>query len=65
MATTTPLKDFYGKIIGYVDIEANGDKTLKDFTGKILGRYHKASNTTRDFYGRIVAQGDCLTMLLK
>lgn len=54
------IKDFYGKVLGFVDTDANGDKIAKDFYGKIVGRYKKSSNTTYDFYGRIVARGDAI-----
>lgn len=54
------IKDFYGKVLGFVDTEANGDKIARDFYGKIVGRYKKSSNTTYDFYGKIVARGDAV-----
>ena len=52
------IKDFYGRILGYVEIEPNGNKIFKDFYRRILGRYDKALNATKDFYGRIIAKGD-------
>ena len=58
------IKDFYGRIIGYIQTQPNGDKTVRDFYRRILGSYNKATNTTRDFYGRIVARGDQSSMLL-
>ena len=60
----TPIKDFYGRIIGWVQEDSNGNKKLTDFRGRINGRYDKATDTTRDFYGRVVAKGDQLSMLL-
>ena len=54
------IKDFYGKVLGFVDTDANGDKIARDFYGKIVGRYKKSSNTTYDFYGKIVARGDAI-----
>lgn len=60
------IKDWQGRIIGIVDTDTvTGNKIIKDFSGKILGKYDKRSNTTRDFYGRVVAKGDNLSMLLK
>lgn len=60
-----PIKDWTGKILGFIDTdERTGDKTLRDFYGKIKGRYIKRLNVTRDFYGRQVAKGDQLVMLL-
>ena len=60
------LKDWSGRIIGYVETDTiTGNKILRDFYRKILGKYDKASDTTRDFYGRKVARGDQLLLLLK
>lgn len=61
---TQTIKDFSGRIIGYIDEQPNGDKIVKDFYQRVLGKYHKQSNTTRDFYGRVIAQGDASAMLL-
>lgn len=58
------IRDFYGRIIGYIQTQPNGDKIVRDFYRRILGRYNKATNTTRDFYGRIIARGDQSSMLL-
>lgn len=58
------LRDWKGKIIGYIQFYPNGDKQISDFYRKIKGKYDAKQNVTKDFYGRIVAQGDCLTMLL-
>jgi hypothetical protein len=52
------IKDWRGKIIGYIETDNNGNKIVKDFYRKILGRYDKRSNVTKDFYGRLVAKGD-------
>lgn len=60
----TPIKDFYGRIIGWVEDEPNGNKILRDFYGRVLGKYDARSDVTRDFYGRIITRGDNLSMLL-
>lgn len=65
MAQRETLKDWTGKIIGFVDRESNGKKTLRDFHGRILGTYDPSLNVTRDFYGRQVAKGDQLMTLLR
>ena len=64
MSVKTNIKDFYGRVIGTVVEENNGDKTIKDFYGRPLGYYKKGRNVTTDFYGRVVASGEQLTMLL-
>lgn len=52
------LKDFYGRIIGYVETKSNGDKIYKNFYKRTVAKYIKASNKTVDFYGRIIGSGD-------
>lgn len=52
------IRDFYGRILGSITTESNGNKTVRDFYGRIVGKYDKSCNVTRDFYGRIVAKGD-------
>ena len=59
------LKDWIGKITGYVDTDSNGNKALYDWQHKKLGRYDKNLDVTRDFYGRVVAKGDQLLTLLR
>ena len=59
------IRDFSGKIIGFVEIDNKGNKTIKNFQRQILGYYDANENVTRDFYRRIIARGDCSGMLLK
>ena len=59
------LKDFYNRIIGYIETDSvTGDKVGRDFYNRIVGRYDKKLNVTRDFYNRIVSQGDTLASLI-
>lgn len=58
------IRDFNGRIIGYIETDKQGNKTIRDFYGIIKGYYKKSDNTTRDFYQRIVARGDQSGMLL-
>ena len=58
------IKDFYGRIIGYKDTLANGDIRVTGFDGSILGFYRKSQDRTVDFYGRLVAKGNQVGMLL-
>jgi hypothetical protein len=63
--TKQTIKDFYGRIIGYIETdEKTGNKTALDFYGKILGFYKKNTNVTTDFYGRIVTRGDAAVGLI-
>lgn len=58
------IKDFYGRVIGSLEELSNGDIIAKDFHGRVKGKYKKSDNTTRDFYGRVIARGNQLSMLL-
>lgn len=59
------IKDWQGKILGWVETESNGNKILRDFPGRILGKYNRSLNITQDFYGRKVGNGDILLTLLR
>lgn len=60
------IKDWRGKIIGFIDTDTTtGNKVVRDFYGKMLGRYNKKLDITQDFYGRQVAKGDRLMMFIK
>jgi hypothetical protein len=60
------IKDWTGKIIGFIETDTTtGNKVVRDFYGRIKGKYNKRLNVTQDFYGRRVAKGDQVTMLLR
>lgn len=58
------VKDFRGKIIGFVDEKYNGDKEVFDEYGRRLGFYDKATDYTKDRGGRLIAKGDQTSMLI-
>lgn len=58
MSDKEVIRDFYGRILGTITTDKNGNKVARDFYGRIVGRYDKSVNVTRDFYGRIIAKGD-------
>lgn len=58
------IRDFYNRIIGYIETDKDGNKTVRDFYRKILGRYDKKHDVTRDFYNRIIGKGDLSAMLI-
>ena len=65
MATNTQtIRDFYGRIVGYIEEDNQGNKIVRDFYRVILGKYDKRQNITRDFYGRIIAKGDACSSLI-
>lgn len=64
MSQKIAIRDFGGKILGWIEIDERGDKTVRDFPGKILGYYRKDRDVTTDFTGRIIARGDMATSLI-
>ena len=61
---TEVIKDFYNRIIGYIETDNYGNKVGKDFYRRIVGYYDKKLNITKDFYNRIVGRGDMLSSLI-
>lgn len=61
---TITLKDFFGRVLGYIEVEANGNKTAKNFYKQVLGYYDADRDVTLDFYKQIVAKGDMCSMLI-
>ncbi len=59
------LKDSRYRVIGYVDIAPNGDKTLRNERFQVLGYYKKQADITQDARFMTVGRGDVLTLLLK
>ena len=58
------IRDFYNRIIGYIETDSRGNKTVRDFYNRILGYYDAGQNVTRDFYNRIIAKGDSAVGLI-
>ncbi len=58
------IKDFSGRIIGYLDEQSNGDIIAKDAGGRILGRYDRGLNVTKDAYGKILFKGNMAGSLI-
>ena len=58
------IRDFYGRILGSITTDLQGNKVVRDFHGRVLGKYDKSLNVTRDLYGRIVGRGDRTSALL-
>lgn len=62
--TRTPIREFSGKIIGWLEDDGNGNQRISNFVGRYLGTYEKSTNLTRNFVGKIIAHGNILTSLL-
>jgi len=60
------IRDFKTRrIIGIIKTDTNGDKTAVDFdTRRILGFYRKNLDHTTNFYGVVLAKGDCVVSLI-
>lgn len=58
------IKDFYGRLIGWQEVQNNGDIIAKDWYGRLLGSYVKSLNVTKDFYGRVIGHGDLTSSLI-
>lgn len=58
------IKKFGGQIIGTIEVDSSGSKTVRDFSGKILGYYDSRSNYTKTFMGEILYEGDMAAALL-
>lgn len=59
-----PIKDFYQRILGWVEEDEDGNKTVRSYHQTIVARYNKRRDVTTDFYGRILGTGDFATSLL-
>lgn len=58
------IRQYNGLILGYLDYQSNGDIVAKNSSRQILGRYERSSNTTKDFYGKILYRGNMASALL-
>ncbi len=58
------IKDWTGKVVGWIDKDDRGNKTIREYNYKIVGKYDSSTNTTRDFHGRVVAKGDHIGIML-
>ena len=65
MARTETIKDFAGRFIAIYEYHDNGDITVRDWQSRmIVGYYRKSRDVTTDFYGRIIARGNAVGMLI-
>ena len=60
------IRDFQSrKIIGILRTLRNGDVEAREFDSRrILGYYRKRADLTTDFYGRMIAKGNCVTAFI-
>ena len=66
MMDRQPVRDFYKKIIGWIDTDSvTGDQIGRDCYMRIVGYYDAKLSVTRDFYKRIVNYGNMLASLIQ
>lgn len=53
-----PIREFSGRILGWVETDKEGNQEVREFYGSIIARYDSKINVTRDFYGKILSQGN-------
>lgn len=53
-----PIRDFSGKIIGFVESDDKGNQIVRAFSGRIIAKYDAQFNCTREFSGRIISRGN-------
>lgn len=58
------IRDFYGRILGFIETDDKGNKVARDFYRRIVGRYDKNRDVTTDFYGRVLTKGDTVASLI-
>lgn len=51
MSQKEAIKDWQGRILGFVETDYSGNKILRNFEGAILGKYNARLDITQDFYG--------------
>ena len=65
MARTETIKDASYRNISIITYQDNGDIMVQDWSSRrIVGYYRKNRDVTTDFYGRIIARGNAVGMLI-
>lgn len=65
MARTETIKDASFRAISILTYEDNGDIKVQDWESRmVVGYYRKNRDVTTDFYGRVIAHGNAVGMLI-
>ena len=62
---TETIRDINFNVLGYVETDARGNKTVRDPSFNTKGFYSKGSNVTQDSSFKNLAWGDQTRILLK
>ena len=65
MKKVQAIRDFYNRILGYIETDEKGNKIARDFYKRILGTYDAKLDVTKDYYNRIIAKGDLTSALIQ
>ena len=61
---TETLRDVARNVIGYIEIEENGNETLKNAKHEVKGTYEADADHTRDKHFDIIAKGNILRTMI-
>lgn len=53
-----PVKDWSGKVLGFVETDKKGNQIVKNFGGKVLARYNAEKDWTTDYAGKLLSRGN-------
>lgn len=58
MAFGEPVKDWTGRVLGWIETDKKGNQIIKNFGGKVLARYDAVNDRTTDFAGKMLSRGN-------
>lgn len=61
---TITVRDGNSRLIGYIQIDEDGNKTVRDANQRLKGSYNASTNQTRDAGQKLLYQGDMSEALL-
>ena len=64
MATTEPIRDARGNVLGSIETADDGSQVLRDANGRIRGYYDPVTDHTRGADRQILAKGNVLRTLI-
>lgn len=53
-----PVKDWAGKVLGWVETDNRGNQTVRNFGGRVLAYYRADRDVTTDWAGKVVSRGN-------
>ena len=52
------VKDWTGKVLGWVDTDSRGNQTVYNFGMRVLAKYDAQNDRTTDFAGKVLSRGN-------